>query len=499
GGINKAKWMEAWKQLSIGTIGGEIRLVSSQAITPSNPPDKKQDSDYGSAEIQGFVADKAIIFVDRCKRILREYLYDYNTDAFQSNSLSVLSEHILNDGNGIVDIAYQKKQDSVIWCVLEDGTLGALTYMPEQQVVGWHKHTLGGIAEVESICVIPGTYGHDEVWMSVKREINRNTVRYIELMYEDEEVKSTSAPVYTPISFGHIGTFTSPYTAVEDVFISGSILWLAVATSALGGFTVDAFGNLTSYNVAHAGIVGNGVFCSGDLVFIASSTTGIRSYRPVYGSSSPLDSDYPGGTGYDVHGDSGNLLFFANGPRGLECYSYDKATGILSHEDNDDRGGSARGVWWDGTYVFLANYDRGIETYTVDAGGNLTWISNTRKNLTSYPVDIWGYGNFVFVADADGNIDSYSKNAGVLTYVASGYCEGASPLDVFANQNYVYGANNDRGLIVFSYDEQGNFTKEYEHDPNGIATGVMADNNFVYLSHKTPTVGGVSTYVVGKK
>lgn len=144
GGMNEAKWMESWKQLSIGTIGGEIRLISTKAITPSNPPDKKQDSDYGSADIQGIVADKAIIFVDRCKRILREYMYDYNTDAFQSNSISVISEHILNDGGGIVDIAYQKKQDSIIWCVLEDGSLGALTYMPDQQVMGWHKHTLGG-------------------------------------------------------------------------------------------------------------------------------------------------------------------------------------------------------------------------------------------------------------------------------------------------------------------------------------------------------------------
>ncbi len=188
GGINELKWMESWKHLALGTVGGEIRLTSNNGISPSNPPDKKQDSSYGSTDIQGFVAVRSIIFVDRCRRILREYAYDYNTDAFDSPSISVLSEHILNEGGGIIDVAYQQKQDSIIWCVLSDGTLGAITYLPGQQVSGWHKHALGGVAEIESICVIPGNYGHDEVWFAVKRMINGSEVRYTELMYEDESL-----------------------------------------------------------------------------------------------------------------------------------------------------------------------------------------------------------------------------------------------------------------------------------------------------------------------
>lgn len=251
GGINEAMWMESWKQLSIGTIGGEIRLFSNNTITPSNPPEKKQDSDYGSCDIQGIVADKAIIFVDRCKRILREYMYDYNTDAFSSNSISVLSEHILNDGEGIVDIAYQKKQDSVIWCALTDGTLGALTYMPDQQVMGWHKHTLGGTGvEVESICVIPGTYGHDEVWMAVKRTINGNTVRYIELMYEDEHYGLAAFLETFPGELAgydyNIDCNVDNYNyRCRKIAKSGNYIFASSSDGKIGIFSVDGDGELT--------------------------------------------------------------------------------------------------------------------------------------------------------------------------------------------------------------------------------------------------------------
>ncbi len=145
GGINVAKWMESWKQLTISTLGGEIRLEAvSGTITPSKPPNKHQDSNFGSADIQGFVAFKSILFIDRSGRVLREYKYNLDMDAFDSQALSLLSEHILNNGGGVVDMAYQQRQDSIVWCALEDGTLGALTYVPDQNVIGWHRHALGG-------------------------------------------------------------------------------------------------------------------------------------------------------------------------------------------------------------------------------------------------------------------------------------------------------------------------------------------------------------------
>jgi hypothetical protein len=55
--------------------------------------------------------------------------------------------------------------------------------MREQKVTGWATHTLGGGAEVESVCVIPNAdFSQDDVYLVVKRTINGSVKRYVEYM-----------------------------------------------------------------------------------------------------------------------------------------------------------------------------------------------------------------------------------------------------------------------------------------------------------------------------
>ncbi len=192
GGLNIIKWMSAWQQLSVGSTGGEIRVQSPDGgITPTSPPQKRQDTYYGSAEIQAFIASRSVIFVDRTGRILREYVYDDGSKTYDSPDLSLLAEHLLVDGGGIIDAAYQQKPHQLIWCVLNDGTLAAITYKPAQQVFGWHSHstanTIWGTGSVLSVSVRATGVGHDELWMVIKRKISDSYVRYIEYMNEDEQ------------------------------------------------------------------------------------------------------------------------------------------------------------------------------------------------------------------------------------------------------------------------------------------------------------------------
>lgn len=220
GGLNALKWMQSWQLLTIGTAGGEIRLTSSQGISPSNPPDKKQDTFYGSADIQAFVAARSVIFIDSSERIVREYIYDDKSKTYDSASISLLSEHIFNDAKGIVDAAYQEKQEQIIWCVLKDGNMAALTYKPSQAVMGWHRHITQG--NFESCCTISGQNGHDELWVSVRRKINGSFVRYIETMNEDAEniFGKVPTPILSPLE-GYLEPLSviSISTVVEDAKI----------------------------------------------------------------------------------------------------------------------------------------------------------------------------------------------------------------------------------------------------------------------------------------
>jgi len=116
--------------------------------------------------------------------------------------LTILNDRVLTGGT--TQISYQQEPDSVIWLTRADGQLPALTYQPEQSVIGWSRHIHGGSFEggsavIESVATIPGqngsgqfkdSSGRHEVWVAVKIEIGGSTKRFIECMekhYNSEE------------------------------------------------------------------------------------------------------------------------------------------------------------------------------------------------------------------------------------------------------------------------------------------------------------------------
>jgi len=184
--VNAIRWLSPGKVLAVGTAGGEFKVSAStneEALTPTNVRVVRETS-YGSANILPKRVGEVVLYIQRASRKVREFVYQFESDGFVSPNLTLLAEHITQ--SGIVEIDYQQEPDSILWCVLTDGALAALTYQRDQKVVGWHKHIIGGTSDaagtqavVESVAVIPGA-SEDEVWVAVKRYVNSGTVRYIE-------------------------------------------------------------------------------------------------------------------------------------------------------------------------------------------------------------------------------------------------------------------------------------------------------------------------------
>lgn len=182
---NQILWMlPTWKGIAIGTASGEHLLSASsaaqQAVTPTNVYIRRA-SDRGSGQLVPAVrSGGASMFVQRGGRKLREMSYDIAQDSYTTPPASLISEHIT--GAGIVDLAVQEEPEGTIWIAREDGLLATLTYDAEQQVRGWGRHQIAG-GEVESVAVVPSPDGiSDDVYMAVKRAIDGNTVRYIEVV-----------------------------------------------------------------------------------------------------------------------------------------------------------------------------------------------------------------------------------------------------------------------------------------------------------------------------
>ena len=180
--VNVIRYLASSRQLLIGTSGGEFVVRASGFDEPLNPTNTqiKQQTVYGAADVQPLQVGQAVLFLQRAERKLRELVFSSDADSYVAPDMTILAEHVTE--TGIKEMAYQQEPDSVAWCVLNNGTLACMTYRREEQVVAWHRHSLGGTAvAVESVATIPGTQ-EDEVYFIVKRTINGATKRYVEYL-----------------------------------------------------------------------------------------------------------------------------------------------------------------------------------------------------------------------------------------------------------------------------------------------------------------------------
>lgn len=217
--MNRIRSISVAKHLVVGTYGEEITLgtPNDAPITPTNVR-ALQQTGHGGSSTQPIQVGNTTIFVQRSTMKLREFVYNWEADAYNAADLTILAEHItkevLTGGaglSGVVDMAYQNEPDATLWCVRGDGALLSLTYQKEHGVMGWARHITGDVAGVsqgwvESVVTVP-VDGKDRVWVVVQRKIGANYYRYIEYFedfywesasgFQGNQLQTDSAKVYT--------------------------------------------------------------------------------------------------------------------------------------------------------------------------------------------------------------------------------------------------------------------------------------------------------------
>lgn len=259
--VNVINWMvsDEWGLL-VGSAGGEWVIAASNqqnAMTPTNV-NAKQVSTYGVAQIPPIRFGKSTLFIQRTKRKLRELSYQYIVGTFQAPDISLLGEHLTT--GGIKQLARMQSPYSTLWACTTDGRLIGMIYDKDQETSGWHRHSLGGYSDagqilppiVESVACMPSpTVDRDELWVVVKRYINGQTKRYVEVMskfWEDGDTVST----------GNFLDSSAQYSGSPTTTITG-LTWLV-------GQTVGVLAD----GSVHADCVVNG---SGQITLTRSSST----------------------------------------------------------------------------------------------------------------------------------------------------------------------------------------------------------------------------------
>lgn len=214
------------------TYGGEFTLTGGveKAITPTNIQVKNQ-SVYGCNGVRPLRIGNELYFVQRASRKVRAMAYKYETDAFGSPDMTVLSEHITR--SGIVDMAYQQEPESILWMVRADGKMATITVDRDQDVIGPSRQTTDGF--FEAVASLPVDSG-ETVWVIVRRTVNGATVRYLERVdvnaYTHASITGTStAGSDTWTGLGHLEGKT------VDVVADGVVMPQEVVTG--GKITLD--------------------------------------------------------------------------------------------------------------------------------------------------------------------------------------------------------------------------------------------------------------------
>ncbi|MDH0639093.1 hypothetical protein N5D52_19335 [Pseudomonas sp. GD03860] len=182
--INPILHLSQVKTLVALTYGGEFTITGGieKPITPTNIQVKNQ-SVYGCNRVRPIRIGNELYFVQRAGRKLRAMAYKYDSDAYGSPDMSVLSEHATK--SGVVSMAYQQEPESILFAARSDGVLATMTVDRDQDVVGWARQITDGA--FESVAAIP-VEGGDQVWAVVRRTINGQNVRHIERFVEGCQV-----------------------------------------------------------------------------------------------------------------------------------------------------------------------------------------------------------------------------------------------------------------------------------------------------------------------
>ena len=249
--VNAIKSMVDLGKLIILTESGEWEVQGNDAGTLlPGEINIKQQSYHGSGDLRPLLVGASVLFIQPRGSIIRDLIQDI-IEGYKGNDLTIFATHLF-ENNTIVDWDYQKTPDSIVWAVRSDGVLLGISYIREHQLWGWHRHEFSGT--VENVVSIPEGI-IDGAYITVKRTIDGNVVRYIERFSTRNQ-----ADVIDNVLMDSALTYDGRNTS------SVNPTWASITMTLSGGTTWDYTDNLTLTSNAvffTAGDVGNAIHLTG--------------------------------------------------------------------------------------------------------------------------------------------------------------------------------------------------------------------------------------------
>lgn len=172
---DKAAWV---------VTGGFVSQGIAGAVTPTTIVAGAQ-SFIGANDMPPIVANYDILFVESNGSKVRDLAYNIYFNVFTGTDISITASHLFY-GFSLQEWAWAEQPFYELWAVRNDGTMLNLTFLKEQEFVGWaHSTTQGSFTSVATITepsVEAGTI--NAVYTVVDRTVGGQVWKYIERFVE---------------------------------------------------------------------------------------------------------------------------------------------------------------------------------------------------------------------------------------------------------------------------------------------------------------------------
>lgn len=138
----------------------------------------------GASIVRPVVTIDSVIYVTEKGNRLRDMINNKEVPGDGGTDLTIAAFHLFT-GRSVVEMVYAHEPYGIVWCVMDDGKLNAMTYNKQAGMWAWHRHVTDGFCE--SIAVITEDR-RDAIYLLVRRTINGVEKRYVERMEVREEV-----------------------------------------------------------------------------------------------------------------------------------------------------------------------------------------------------------------------------------------------------------------------------------------------------------------------
>lgn len=154
------------------------------AVTPSALVANAQ-SFNGVSDIPPIISNFDVLYVQAKGSIVRDSAYNIYANVYTGTDISAIASHLFY-GFTVTGWAWAEEPFKVVWAVRSDGTMLTLTFLKEQEFIGWaHSTTLGSFKSVATVVENTATAGEvDAIYTVVQRTVQGQSLQYIERVAE---------------------------------------------------------------------------------------------------------------------------------------------------------------------------------------------------------------------------------------------------------------------------------------------------------------------------